>query len=95
MQNLKSYVLASSKPVYVHLATMCLARQFLRDAENQGFMFSDGKKPTEKDAASFFAIRSNLTMNYIGTNGRVAYQANSDNIVRLEYDHFVNHMNTY
>lgn len=89
MQNLRSFILCCEKPVYVHLTTENLAKRFLCDAEEQGFLFSDGKKPTEKEISSFFAVHSDLTVNYIGANGRIAYQTNSNNISRLEYDIFL------
>ena len=85
MYTLKELVSNSTKPVYVHLPDSKAAKQFLIDAENQGFVFSDGAIPTEKHISDFFALRSDLTMNYIGVVGRIAYQCKADNIIRLDY----------
>ena len=85
MYTLKEIVSNSTKPVYVHLPNDEAARQFLIDAENQGFIFSDGAKPTEKVPDLFFAVHPNMTMNYIGTVGRIAYQCKAENIIRLDY----------
>ena len=85
MYTLKEIVSSSTKPVYVHLSDHETARRFLEDAENQGFVFSDGAKPTEKTPDSFFAVHPDMTMNYIGAVGRIAYQCHSDNIICLDY----------
>ena len=85
MFNLAKFVKANTKPIYVHLADNQTALRFLRDAENQGFTFSDGEKPTEKHISDFFALRSDLSMNYIGVVGRIAYQCKANNIIRIDY----------
>lgn len=85
MFNLAQFAKTSTKPIYVHLSNGEAARRFLIDAENQGFVFSDGATPTEKHISDFFALRSDLSMNYIGVVGRMAYQCKADNIIRLDY----------
>ena len=61
--------------VYIHLDGVKSEMEFLRQAENEGFLFGDGIKPTEKRHSDFFAIHSDGTINYLGTIGRIAYQA--------------------
>ena len=85
MYTLKEIVSNSTKPVYVHLSNGDTARQFLIDAENQGFVFSDCAKRTEKMPDLFFAVHPDMTMNYIGTVGRIAYQCKAKNIIRFDY----------
>ena len=85
MFNLAKFAKANTKPIYVHLADNQTALRFLRDAENQGFTFSDGEKPTEKHISDFFVLHSDLSMNYIGAVGRIAYQCNAKSITRLDY----------
>ncbi len=85
MFNLLETLKASTKPVYVHLSNGESAKQFLIDAENQGFVFSDGAKPTEKTPDFFFAVHPDMTINYIGAVGRIAYQCHSDNIICIDY----------
>lgn len=75
----------SQKTVYVHLSTPEDEKQFLFDAEEHGIIFSDGAKPTEKQASNFFAVHPDMTMNYIGIVGRIAYQCKADNIICFEY----------
>lgn len=85
MLNLLETLKANAKPVFVHLPNDDTARQFLIDAENQGFIFSDGAKPTEKIPDLFFAVHPDMTINYIGAVGRIAYQCKAENIIRLDY----------
>lgn len=89
MNSLTNLVKSNSKAVYVYLSDSETAIRFLHDVEKEGFIFSDGAKPTEKEIDNFFALHSDLTINYIGTIGRIAYQCNSDNIIRLDYKKFV------
>ncbi len=85
MYELKNILSNSTKPVYVHLTDNESAKQFLADAEKQGFVFSDGSKPTEKHLSDFFVLHPDFTMNYIGSAGRIAYQCSAGNITKLEY----------
>ena len=88
MKNLKEFVKSSTKTVYVRLSSQEIAEKFLRDAEKQGFKFPDGTKPTKHRPEDFFALHHDMTMNYIGSVGRIAYQCNSGNIVKLDYEKF-------
>ena len=85
MLNLVKLAQTSLKPIYIHLSNYGVAQQFLVDAENQGFTFSDGEKPTKKHTSDFFVLHSDFSMNYIGAIGRMAYQCHSDNIICLDY----------
>lgn len=59
--------------VYVHLETPKQAAHFLRLAEQEGFRFNDGEKPTARDAATVIALNPDHTINYVDTVGRIAY----------------------
>lgn len=61
--------------IYVYLASAEIGKRFLRDAENEGFLFYDGVKPTEREADSIFAINDDMTINYVGLVGHIAYQS--------------------
>ncbi|HHU84618.1 MAG TPA: hypothetical protein GXZ23_05565 [Clostridiales bacterium] len=85
MFNLSEFAKSNSKPIFVYLADNQTALRFLQDVENQGFTFPDGTKPTEKQPNSFFAVHSDMSINYIGFIGRIAYQCKSGSIIRLDY----------
>ena len=42
--------------VYIWMADNKVAKQFLQDAEAEGFMFENGAKPTEKETSDIFRI---------------------------------------
>ena len=71
--------------VYVHLNDEETAMRFLRQAESEGFTFSDGMIPTDRHWSDLYAIHQDSTLNYVGTNGRIHYGSGADGIVRIEY----------
>lgn len=77
--------------VYVHCKTAELGNKFLQQAEQEGYTFADGEKPTSRHCADFYAVNKDRTINYIGTNGRIAYQSGAKRIgdkklIRIEYN---------
>lgn len=61
--------------VYVYLPTASLAAEFLQQAESEGFLFGDGVKPTQREAAYVMAINPDHTIHYVGAVGRMAFGA--------------------
>lgn len=59
--------------VYVHFKTEALCRQFLIQAEQEGFTFEDGAKPTDRHTSDIIAVNNNNTLNYVGTVGHIAF----------------------
>ena len=77
--------------VYVHFKTAAQGLDFLRRAEQEGFTFTDGAKPTSRQCADTIAVNKDGTINYVGTNGRIAYhigvnKIRDDRLIRIEYD---------
>lgn len=83
MFNLTETLKNSRETVYVRLPDLTAAERFLREAEADGFLFSDGAKPTQKQPALFFAVHPDRTVNYIGTVGRIACQCNAVKLICL------------
>lgn len=75
--------------IYVYLDNSDIAKQFLQDAENEDFTFCDGINPTERTPANIMAINQDMTINYVGFVGRIAYQAahniGNDPLVKIDY----------
>lgn len=94
MSNIKSLLSAHSGRIYIYLATADIGKQFLKDAENEGFMFRDGVKPTQREADSIFAINDDMTINYVGFIGHVAYQAankiGNKPLIKIDYRDIIN-----
>ena len=85
MKSIKGLVMKETRPVYVHTPSKALAKDFLKQAEQEGFLFSDGKRPTKQPLDDYYALHQDLTMNYIGYIGRLRYNSNDDGILRVEY----------
>ena len=90
MKSIKELVMKETRPVYVHTSSIALAKDFLKQAEKEGFLFSDGKRPTKKPLDDYYALHQDLTMNYIGHIGRLRYDSNDDGILRVEYQDLFN-----
>ena len=76
--------------VYVRLATPELRRKFMEQADAEGFTFSDGVKPTRRDADVNMSVNRDLTINYVGMFGRMAYGSGTKTtcgklLIRVEY----------
>ncbi len=91
---LKSLVSANTGRIYVYLATEDVCKRFYRDAESEGFTFTNGTKPTQKHTSDIIALNADATINYVGFVGRVAFQAASkignQPLVKIDYRHFWN-----
>ena len=85
MKSIKELVMKETRPVYIHTPSKALARDFLKQAEEEGFLFGDGKRPTKKPLDDYYALHQDLTINYIGFVGRLRYNSNDDGILRGEY----------
>ena len=77
--------------VYVHFANAAQGLDFLRQAEQEGFTFGDGAKPTSRECADIIAVNKDNTINYVGTNGRIAYyggakKIGAEKLIRIEYN---------
>ncbi len=89
MSIIKTLLYANSGKIYVYLATVDICKHFFQQAEIEGFTFGDGVKPTQKHTTDIIALNHDLTMNYVGFVGRVAYQAagkiGNQPLVKIDY----------
>ncbi len=85
MKSIKEIVMKENRPVYVHTPSKAIALDFVRQAEKEGFLFCDGKRPTKKKLDDLYSLRQDLTMSYIGFAGRLHWKQKDDGILRLEY----------
>ena len=76
--------------VYVYLENETIGKNFLSDAEKEGFVFSDGTKPTERHVSDLFVLSSDKTLCYVGFAGRMIYSQVKKPVVRVNYQKFVN-----
>ncbi len=68
------------------------ASQFLKDAELEGFTFLDGSAPTSREPDDILAVHDDMTLNYLGFAGRVAYKNLQENdgkiYIRIDYKRY-------
>lgn len=92
--SIKSLLSTHTGRIYIYLATDDISKRFLQDAENEGFTFRDGVKPTQREADCIFAINDDMTINYVGFVGHVAYQAanniGNQPLVKIDYRDILN-----
>ena len=75
ISRIKNLLAENEGRIYVYLKDKEVANQFMIDAENEGFTFSDGKKPTERKPSDIMAVNRDNTTNFVGTVGHIAYQS--------------------
>lgn len=81
--------------VYIYLANKEIGENFMKQAESEGFTFSDGAKFTHPDRGyeSIMAINHNYTINYVGTNGRIAFgggfkRIGDEKLIRVDFQKY-------
>ena len=80
--------------VYVYLANVAVGEQFMKQAEDEGFTFGDGATLTERCYAEIMAVNKDKTINYVGTNGRIAFGAGTKKIgnqdlIRVDFQKYI------
>ena len=66
LQHPRKHQNLSPKHVYIYCRSSAIARRFLSDAEKEGFLFSDGISPTNKDTTNLYALNNDFTISYTG-----------------------------
>lgn len=62
----------------------------MQQAQDEGYTFCDGVKPTERETDSIIALNADKTINYVGYIGHIAFagaeKIGKKTLVRIEYD---------
>lgn len=89
---IQDLVTGNSGRVFVYLANTEISRRFLQDAENEGFTFCDGAKPTSRRADNIMAVNEDRTINYVGFAGHVAFGSATEiggrPLIMVDYQNF-------
>ena len=82
--------------VYVYFANDEIGNRFLKMAEDEGFTFGDGVKPKDgsRGCENIMAVNHNKTLNYVGTNGRIAFgsgapKVNGEKLIRVDFEKYI------
>ena len=86
--------------VYVYLANAQVGEQFMQQAEDEGFTFQDGTLPSARCYDEIMAINHDMTINYVGTNGRIAFGAGAktvglENLIQVDYEKYLSEAKDY
>lgn len=77
--------------VYVYLADERIAKSFLTNAENEGFIFG-AIKPTENGWSNIIAVEKHKQLSYVNFVGHMAFQCPSgvvENFYRIDYKKYI------
>ena len=79
--------------VYVHLVDAETGERFLRQAEQEGFTFTDGARPTERHYSEIMAVNHDRTINYVGFAGHIAYgnagMVGNETLIRIDFKEYL------
>lgn len=80
-----------SGKIYVYLDNEKIGKQFMRDAENEGYRF--GKiKPTQSGWSNIIALEGNKQLSYVGFVGYMNFQCNGGDgggLTRIDYEKYI------
>lgn len=90
LQHPRKHQNLSPKHVYIYCRSSAIARRFLSDAEKEGFLFSDGISPTNKDTTNLYALNNNFTICYAGLVAHMMLgRKDVGNVVWVDYGRYV------
>ena len=79
--------------VYVYLKDKVIARRFMQDAENEGFTFGDGEKPTARPGNNLYVVNRDWTISHVGWAGHMAFQSakyvGEQELIRVDYEKYL------
>lgn len=75
--------------VYVYVPTKEIEQKFLVAAEEQGFTFGNGEKPTTSSGEDLYLIYSDQELSNVGIVGHLAFQ--SKDVTCSEKRHYINY----
>ncbi len=80
----------AKKHIYVKLGSKELCRQFMLQAEWEGFTVGDSGKPTDIEWTDIIAVYPNKKLCRLGRAGHMLYHAKHKNVVRVDYEKYIN-----
>ncbi|MBR3589135.1 MAG: hypothetical protein IKL16_06185 [Clostridia bacterium] len=74
MKRISSLLSEYDGRIYIFLEDEKTKNKFVKQAILEGFTFSDGVNLSSRSIDNIIAINRNLTVNFVGTIGRIAFQ---------------------
>ncbi len=88
-------LITPGKHVYIHFETKDLCRQFLQQAEWEGFTIGDDGKPTDIESTDILAVMTGKKLCHLGWSSRMAFSMNPKNVIRIDYGKYINGARKY
>lgn len=95
MKTIKDLVNSTDKRVYVYLKDEATAKQFVANAELEGYRFGDGVEISKRSTDNYYAINRDMTVNFIGWVGRMAFHSKDPKLLRIDYAKYINSEDDY
>ena len=94
-----SNLLALKGRVYVYLGGENICNLFLKNAEEEGFTFGDGVKPTQRGGFDLIALHQDWTLNNVGWAGHMAFHnpeaVLGGPLIRIDYGKYLSGCDDY
>lgn len=85
IKNLRSTI---SGKIYIYCDNEKIGKQFMQNAENEGYRF--GKtKPTDNGWSNIIALERNKQLSFVGFCGHINFQCNGGGLTRIDYEKYV------
>lgn len=99
-RTIRDLVKGENNKVYVYLASDEIGNEFMNQAETEGFVFTDGTKPTDRSYSQVMAVNHDKTINYVGANGMIAFgsgvkKIDGKNFLRIDFEKYTNGLEHY
>ena len=85
----------TEKKVYILLKNKAIQYRFMSDAEREGITYGDNVKPTERKVGGIMALQPNGTICFLGWAGRMCYHYNKENVLRIDYERYIDGAENY
>ena len=89
MKTLKS-LFGNNETVWIYCENSSCQEQFLKQAEDEGFLALNGQKPTELSRQMLYGINDDMTMGYLSVMiWTRTFRAGMDSHFRVDYRKFI------
>ncbi len=89
-------LLTLDRRVYLYICNKGVWENFCKQAEKEGFLWSNGKKVRRVEFDSIVAMNGDMTFNYVGYIGRIRFNnANDDSVCKIDFARYINGADDY
>ena len=79
----------TAEKVYILLRDKPIRFRFMADAAMEEITYNDGTAATDREADDIMALLPDGTICYVGLAGRLCYRIGEGNILRVDYEKYI------